>query len=212
MDNVLVIGANGATGRKVCELLEQANNYTPFAMVRHESQRNYFNNNNIKTVLGDLEENFKPAFKHIDKVIFAAGSGGNTGDDKTEAVDKQGAKTAIDFAKEAQIDKFVMLSSMGTDNPSQMKSLQTYLEAKKEADDHLKHSKLKYSIVQPGSLTHHKAAHQVNVSERLGDFGEISREDVAFALVYCLNEKHAPQKSFEMISGNTPIEKAIDEL
>ncbi len=210
MDDVLVIGANGKTGRLICKILEQADHYKPYAMLRHESQANYFKNNNIKTVIGDLEEDFSHAFKHTDKVIFAAGSGGNTGDDKTEAVDKNGAIKAIDYAEAAQIDKFVMLSSMGTENPSQMKSLQTYLEAKKAADEHLQSSQLDFSIVRPGSLTDNNASHKIQASERLGKFGEISREDVAFALVYCLNQKHAPKKTFEIIKGNTPIEEAIN--
>lgn len=212
MDNVLVIGANGQTGRIVCQILEKSDRYQPFAMIRHESQNNYFNNNNIKTVLGDLEDDFSHAFKHTDKVIFAAGSGGNTGDDKTKAVDEIGAKKAIDYAQDAGIDKFVMLSSMGTDNPSQMKSLQTYLEAKKAADEHLMASKLDYSIVRPGSLTNQKATHEIKVSERLGQAGKIPREDVAFTLVYSLNKKHAPKSTFELISGDTPIEEAVANI
>lgn len=62
------------------------------------------------------------ALTQIDKVIFAAGSGGK----KVIEVDQNAAIRLIDAAKKAGISKFVMLGTMGTDDPSQGGDLEEY--------------------------------------------------------------------------------------
>ncbi|MFB0909561.1 MAG: NAD(P)H-binding protein, partial [Flavobacterium sp.] len=77
MENILVAGANGTTGKKVVALLNESPYFNPIAMVRKVEQQAYFKAKNIETVLGDLEGDVSPLFTDsIDKVIFAAGSGG----------------------------------------------------------------------------------------------------------------------------------------
>jgi uncharacterized protein YbjT (DUF2867 family) len=82
--------------------------------------------------MADLEENLNHAVKNADKVIFAAGSKGKN----VIGVDQEGAKKMIDAAKNGGLGKFVMLSSMGADNPSVRDELEDYLKAKKNADDY----------------------------------------------------------------------------
>ena len=65
------------------------------ALLRKESQKQNFESNKVDFFIGDLEKDFSDAFQNVDKVIFAAGSGGSTGDAKTVAVDQEGAKKAI---------------------------------------------------------------------------------------------------------------------
>ena len=92
---MLVIGANGKTGKIISRLLKASKSYIPYAMIRSEDQKPYFQDLGIETRYGDLEQDFSEAFNQIDKVIFAAGSGGATGDDKTLAVDEKGAIKGI---------------------------------------------------------------------------------------------------------------------
>ena len=80
-------------------------------MVRKKEQSVQFEKEGIKSVLGDLENDISDAIKNIDRVIFAAGSGGKN----VVGVDQDGAKRLIDAAKSAKVKKFVMLSSMGAD-------------------------------------------------------------------------------------------------
>ncbi|MEJ9228444.1 NAD(P)H-binding protein [Peribacillus butanolivorans] len=78
-------------------------------------------------------------------IIFSAGPGPKTGPDKTTAVDKNRAIKLIDAAKMKGIDLFVMIS----DNPQQaQETLRHYLEAKHDADEHLKASGMTYTIVR----------------------------------------------------------------
>tara|TARA_R110002124_G_C8697964_1_gene493701 strand:+ start:38 stop:460 length:423 start_codon:yes stop_codon:yes gene_type:complete len=139
MENILVAGANGTTGKKIVDLLNKSQNFNPIAMVRKEEQQAYFKNQNIQTVLGDLEADVTSVFTNpIDRVIFAAGSAGKN----VIGVDQEGAKKLIDASKKANIKKFVMLSSMGADEPEEATQLQEYLKAKHNADEYLKSSGL----------------------------------------------------------------------
>lgn len=212
MENILIIGANGNTGRKVVDDLQKIEGYNPVAMVRKDEQKNRFEENGVDARKGDLEKDFSEAFENIDKVIFAAGSGGATGDDKTEAVDKKGAIKAIDIASKKNVNKFVMLSSMGTDAPDKTDGLETYLKAKKAADEHLKKSDVNYTIVQPGGLTNDDGTGKVELENKLGKFGQISREDVARTLTASLEDDTAKNSSFELLKGEQSIEEALKKL
>ena len=149
MENILVAGANGTTGKKIVNLLKSSQYFNPIAMVRKEEQMDQFKKENIDTVLADLEQDVSHSMKGIDKVIFAAGSGG----EKVIEVDQEGAKKLITASGKSKIKKFVMLSSMGADAPEKAENLKKYLEAKHNADEYLKASDLTYTIVRPGSLT-----------------------------------------------------------
>ena len=209
MQNILVIGANGKTGRIITDILRDSSEFKPFAMVRNEVQQPYFENQGIDTRLGDLEKDFSNAFKGMHKVIFAAGSGGATSDEKTVDVDQKGAIRAIDLAVAHKLQKFVMLSSMGTDNPYRIEGLKQYLKSKKAADDYLRESGLVYTIVQPGGLTNKQGNEMVEIAKKLKKFGEISREDVAKALVYALEIQRVKNNSFEVISGEDDLKERM---
>jgi len=205
MENILVAGANGTTGKKIVNLLNASQYFEPIAMVRKEEQRAQFENENIKTVLGDLEKDVSHTLKDVDKVIFAAGSGGK----KVKAVDENGAKKLIKESEKQNVKRFVMLSSMGADNPSQSDDLQEYLEAKQNADEYLRKSSIPYTIVRPGSLTNEKGIGKIKLEEKLDSFGEISRDDVAQTLVRVLHDNADVNDTFEIIKGETLIGDAI---
>lgn len=210
MEKILVIGANGSTGNHIVNLLQHIDRYHVKVMLRKQNQAENFAES-VEVYIGDLEENFEDAFKHVDKVIFAAGSGSSTGDDKTIAIDQEGAKRAVDYAEQHNLKKFVMLSSMGTDAPEKVKGLETYLKAKKNADDYLKKSSLNFSIAKPGSLTNKEATNAIKLVEGSVN-GEISREDVAYVLVKCLQTDVCKNKSFGFITGETDIDDALKQM
>ena len=209
MENILVAGANGTTGKKIVNLLNESQYFNPIAMVRKEEQIAYFKAKNIETVLADLEQDVSVAFnKTIDKVVFAAGSGGK----KVVEVDQEGAKRLIDASNKNNVKKFVMLSSMGADRPQQAEQLQDYLKAKHNADEYLKSSGLNYSIVRPGSLTNGDLTNKIQLDTKLNKSGEISRNDVAQTLVRSLNDDVANNATFEILKGETLIGDALNKV
>ncbi|MBJ7880387.1 SDR family oxidoreductase [Gelidibacter salicanalis] len=205
MENVLVAGANGTTGKQIVKLLSETQYFKPVAMVRSKDQMKQFQKDGIETVLGDLEKDVSHAVKDIDKVIFAAGSGGKN----VIGVDQDGAKRLIDASKNANIKKFVMLSSMGADAPEEADELKDYLKAKHNADEHLKSSGLNYAIVRPGSLNNDKPTNHIQLQTKLSQQGAISRADVAQTLVRVLNDDTANKVSFEILNGDMLIGKAL---
>ena len=208
MENILVAGANGTTGKKVVNLLKASQYFNPVAMVRKEEQLAQFKNEGIDTVLGDLEEDLTHTVKNIDKVIFAAGSGGK----KVVAVDQEGAKSLMDVSKKASVKRFVMLSSMGADNPDAAEDLKEYLKAKHNADEYLKQSDLNYMIVRPGTLTNEKGTGKISLKKHFEEHGTITRDDVAQTLVHSLHENAGTNETFEILEGETLIGKALDAV
>ncbi|EDP97732.1 SDR family oxidoreductase [Kordia algicida OT-1] len=207
-ENILVAGATGNTGNKVVNLLKQSQYFNPIAMVRKEEQRAQFENKNIETVMGDLEEDLSNAVKNVDKIIFAAGSNGK----KVIAVDQEGAKRLIDAGKKERVKKFVMLSSMGADQPEKAGDLQDYMQAKANADDYLRISTLDYAIVRPGTLTNEAGLGKIKLGDQLDRSGEISRDDVAQTLVRSLHDDAAHNRTFEILKGESLIADEMDKV
>ncbi len=208
MEKILVAGANGTTGKKIISILKESNKYEPIAMVRKEEQALHFKNEGVETILADLENDVSQTTKGIDRVIFAAGSGGK----KVKEVDQEGAKKLMDASKEKGVKKFIMLSSMGADNPEKAEELKDYLKAKHNADEYLKQSGVEYTIVRPGSLTNEDGNGKIDLDNKLNKRGEISRRDVAETLVGSLDESVAKNKTFEILKGNTYIKAALEKI
>ena len=207
-ENVLVAGATGNTGQKVINLLNQSQYFNPIAMVRKEEQKAQFESKNIETVMGDLEEDLSNTTKNIDRVVFAAGSNGK----KVIAVDQEGAKRLIDASKKNHVKKFVMLSSMGADQPEKAGDMKEYMQAKANADDYLRISTLDYAIVRPGELTNEAGIGKIKLGDNLEKSGSISRDDVAQTLVRSLHDEAAHNRTFEILKGEEMIGNAMDKV
>jgi len=205
--NILIAGANGTTGRIIVQLLKDSDTYWPIAMVRKQEQKDRFEQENVATVIADLEKDLSHAVKNADKVIFAAGSKGKN----VIGVDQDGAKGLVDAAKDAGIKKFVMLSTMGADNPSVSEEMEDYLKAKQNADEYLKASGLDYTIVRPGSLTNEEGTGRILLKKKIESFGKITRADVAKTLVGVLDDDVMKNQVFEILAGETLIKKAITD-
>jgi uncharacterized protein YbjT (DUF2867 family) len=208
MENILVAGANGTTGKQIVNLLKSSQYFNPIAMVRKEEQQKQFEADGVETVLADLTQDLTHTIKNIDKVIFAAGSGGKN----VVEVDQEGAKRLMAVAKMANANKFVMLSSMGADNPESVEDLQDYMKAKQNADEHLKGSGLNYTIVRPGTLNNNKGKGKIELNEKLNKQGEISRADVAQTLVKALHDDAPKNTTFEILQGDTLIGEAMNQI
>lgn len=208
---VLVIGANGLTGRRIVRLLEEGP-HEPVAMIRDPAQAGSFSERGVDTVVADLEAPLDPALEGIDAVIFAAGSGSKTGPDKTLAVDRDGAVRSIAAVEAAGIRRYLMLSSMRADPRSEGHPISHYLRAKGIADEHLRRSELDWTIVRPGRLTNERGTGKVALAPQLEPGGSIPRDDVAAVLVACLDRRYTQRATFDLLSGDTPIDEALGRL
>jgi uncharacterized protein YbjT (DUF2867 family) len=148
------------------------------------------------------------------RVAFCAGSGSSTGPDATLRVDLLGAIRTVDLAEELGIGRYVMLSSMAADDPLRgSEAIRHYLAAKHAADRILLASGLDATIVRPGGLTHDEPTGRVEVGvPRLERRGTIPRADVAAVMARCLDDPASIGATFELLSGDTPIDEAVAGL
>ena len=77
--------------------------------------------------------------------------------------------------------------------------------------EQLEASGLDYTIVRPGGLTDEPPRGLVTLGNGL-DRGEIPRADVAATLAAALLTSTTVGKTFELVSGETPIEAALAQL
>lgn len=206
---VLVIGANGRIGRQVCSLAAESG--VPVrAMVRHRAEEPLFEEQGIETVQGDLEGDFREALEGCDQVLFAAGSGPHTSADRTLLVDLHGAVRAIQFAEEAGVSRFVMLSALrATDPLVGPESLRPYLAAKYAADLILQRSSLPHVILRPGKFTDDEPTGLVSTDPDQSLGIDISRGNVALALFAILRNPEIVDREIPLVDGDRSVDAVI---
>ncbi|WP_026843553.1 NAD(P)-binding oxidoreductase [Brumicola pallidula] len=210
MKNTLIIGASGQIGKQLTKLMLNDGQKVS-ALVRDKSKLSDIKDENLSIVEEDLTNDFSHALTDCTNVVFAAGSGGGTGAEKTLLIDLWSACKAADYAKAHKIKHFVMVSSIGADAPDEgPQEMQPYLIAKHMADEHLMRSGLHYSIIRPGALTDDEATGRFT-SQRPenDDDAKITRADVAHALMYCVNNPPHENSVTELFNGDKKIAEAF---
>ncbi len=207
---VAVIGANGGIGRRLLPRLHDVG-HDPIGVVRDEEQFDSIREREGTPRLGDLEGTFASALKDVDAVVFTAGSGGSTGWDKTLMVDLWGARRVVDSCEEQDIDRYVMISARGAADPDTgYEPLRPYLVAKRCADDYLQQSDLAATILRPTTLTDEEGSGRISSAfAPAGGGPDVSRADVAAAVVACLDDDATIGHTIELYGGDTPVEEAV---
>ena len=212
--DVVVAGGHGQIALRLERLLA-ARGDSARGLVRNPDHFDDVSAAGAQPVLADLESDIdiRPVIAGADAIVFAAGAGPGSGEARKRTMDLGGAVKLIEAAKAAGIRRYVIVSSMGADHPERASgTFGAYLAAKSTADNALRASGLDYTVVRPGGLTDDPGTGTVDVSERLGRRGQIPRDDVAAALVAVLDAPNTIGKTFEILSGATPVDEAINAL
>ena len=215
---VLVAGANGQTARQLVRMLVE-DGHEVRGLVRKEEQLSNVENDGAEPVLVDLEEDevdgkVGDAVQGCEAIIFAAGAGPGSGNERKETMDYGGAVKLIEAAEQHGVRRYLILSTIGADDPeSRGEKMQPYMRAKGKADARLRDSSgLDYTIIRPGKLTDDAGTGSVDAAESLGRYGEIPREDVARAFAATLDAENTYGKTIEILSGETPVEEAVKNI
>jgi uncharacterized protein YbjT (DUF2867 family) len=207
--DVLVAGGHGQIARRLLRLLAQQG-HTARGLIRNPDHVKDLEADGAHPVLCDLEtDDVRPHVGGADALVFAAGAGPGSGDARKRTLDLGGAVKCIEAAQELGVDRFLMVSSMGTRDIPQDGPMKPYLEAKRDADLALVDSGLRWTIVQPGRLTNEPGSGLVQLAPVIGHFGEIPRDDVALVLYQCLFAENTVHGSFELLGGTEPVEAAV---
>ncbi|MBM7070058.1 SDR family oxidoreductase [Actibacterium sp. 188UL27-1] len=183
---VLVAGATGKTGLRLTqELLDRG--HTPVALVRESSDTSTLPQG-VQLRQGDLTDLNDDVCDGCEAVVFAAGSGGDTSEEMTEKVDRDGAKALVDAAAKSHVARFVMLSTVGADDPNPEGDMAHYLQAKHDADEYLKASGLDYAILRPVALTTDDGTRDMKFGDDVDVGAKAARGDVAAVLARAVDE------------------------
>ena len=207
----LVIGANGQIGRMFCSKAHQAG-FPIRAMVREPDQAVQFQDQDIETVVADLEADFQGALQGCNQVVFTAGAGGS-GPDKTLLVDLYGAIRTVDYAKAQGIQRLIMVSAMRSLVPQDAPDfLRPYAAAKFAADHYLTTSGLPYLILLPGRLADEPASHRIRTFRDDSLPITVSRENVAECLLAALRHDGLCNQQIILLDGESDIDETFTNL
>jgi uncharacterized protein YbjT (DUF2867 family) len=210
--DILVAGGHGQIALQLLKILADQG-HRARGLIRRPDQAADLEAVGAIPVIGDLEndESLADHVRGADAVVFAAGAGPGSGDARKKTVDLGGAVKLADAAKAEGVRRYVIVSSIGAQDPTSLGgSMTAYLEAKAAADEYVQASGLDWTVVRPGSLTNDPGTGRVRVNRDLGERGPIPRADVAAVLAACLTTPATIGQTFELFTGDTPIAEALD--
>lgn len=213
---IFLAGASRGVGREVAKCLTQQKLKVK-ALLRTEAARAELEAMGIEVVLGDalnVADVEKAMLGPISVVISAIGGLPKDG----QRADFLGNKNLIDLAVKAEVQKFILVSSIGSGNsaaaipPSALATLAPVLVEKEQAEKHLIESGLTYTVIRPGGLKSEPATGNGVLTEDPRIAGTIHRADVGQLICRCLNSDRANNKILsavdrQMIYGQPEFEE-----
>lgn len=203
--SIFLAGASRGVGREIAKCL-MAQNQKVIALLRAEASRPELEAMGIKVVMGDALDSaaVEQAIltnEPIQAVISTIGGLPKDG----QRADFLGNKNLIDAAVKANVQKFILISSIGSGEsavalpPQAMETLRSVLIEKEQAEKYLMASGLNYIIIRPGGLKSEPATGNGIITENYKVAGTIHRADVAELACKCLFSDPANNKIFSAI-------------
>src|SRR4051794_9504964 len=203
--DVLVAGGHGQVALHLLRLLAERGHHAR-GLIRNPDHAQDLERAGAVPVLCDLEtDDAVPHVGAAEAIVFAAGAGAGSGAERKRTVDYGGAVKLIEAAEQLGVQRYLMVSSMGADDPgSAPEAMRPYQQAKHDADEALAASSLAWTIVRPGGLTDEPGSGRVAVAERLGRSGFVPRAGVAPVLVGGPTSPRDVGRTFEPLEGDVP--------
>jgi uncharacterized protein YbjT (DUF2867 family) len=206
---VVVAGGHGQVGVRLLALLAHGGHQAR-GLIRNPDHAADLSAIGAEPVVCDMEQldDLTECCAGADAVVFAADAGPGSGPERKRTVDYGAAVKLM----EAGVSRYVMVSAISAGRPGEWsEQMRPYYEAKAGADERLMESGLDYTIVRPGGLTDDAGTGRVAIGTDL-DRGDIPRDDVAAVLVAVLETPGTVGKTFELVSGDTPVDEALRSL
>lgn len=143
-----------------------------------------------------------------DAALFAAGAGPGSGVARKDTVDRAASELFAAAAERAGVRRFVQISSPNIGRTTGDEVFDAYLAAKGAAEDDLRRRDLDWTILRPGRLTDDEPTGLVELAEKPLR-GSVPRADVAAVVVALLDRPGTSRRTYELISGHTPIPTAF---
>lgn len=220
ISTIFLAGASRGVGREVVDCLRKQSMNVK-VLLRSEIARTELEGMGIEVVNGDAlnaaeVEGAMLSGNPLDAVISTIGSLPKDG----QRSDYWGNKNLIDAAVKAGVQKFILISSIGSGNsapallPPALETLGAVLVEKDKAERYLSESGLTYTIIRPGGLKSLPATGNGVLTEDPTVAGTIHRADVAQLVCRCLTSKRANNKVLsavdrQMVYGQPEFEEFV---
>jgi uncharacterized protein YbjT (DUF2867 family) len=209
---IAIAGAHGQIALHLCSLLSAGGDEV-IGLIRNPDHAQDVTARGATPVLCDLErasaEELAEAISGADAAVFAAGAGPGSGAERKLTVDRDGAIKLLDAARAADVPRYLIISSVGAENPPTGDEVfEVYLRAKAEADEAVRASDREWTVVRPGRLTDNPATDRVQV--QIDPFrGEVTRADVAAVVAGLLRDPRAAGRVLYVNGGTEPVDQAL---
>ncbi|MGB3512709.1 MAG: SDR family oxidoreductase [Microcoleaceae cyanobacterium] len=201
-------GASRGVGREIAKCLVEQN-YQVKALLRSLDSQGELEAMGIKVVMGNAlalvgVETAMAGDEPIKAVISTIGGLPKDG----ERADYLGNKNLIDAAVKAKVQKFILISSIGSGessaalSPQVLSTLGPVLVEKEKAEKYLIDSGLTYTVIRPGGLKSEPATGNGVLTTNCKVAGTIHRADVAQLVCKCLISEAANNQVFSAIDRN----------
>ncbi|MGW8971658.1 NAD(P)H-binding protein [Streptomyces platensis] len=212
---IVIAGGHGQIALRLERLLAKRGDEVA-GIIRRPEQAGDVLAAGAEPVVCDLEsasvEDIARHMEGADAAVFAAGAGPGSGIERKDTVDRGAAAVFADAAEAAGVRRFLVVSSMGADREPPEGTdpvFAAYLRAKGAADADVRaRAGLDWTILRPGRLTNDPGTGLVALADATGR-GEVTRDDVAAALVALLDEPATIGRTLELIGGEVPVEDAV---
>lgn len=215
MSRIVILGGHGKVALHLARLLaDEGHDVT--SVFRNPEHHDEVARTGAAPVVADLEQldtdDMKSLLAGHDAVVWSAGAGGGN-PQRTIAVDREAAIRSMDAASAARVKRYVMISYFGShpdhgfaaDHP-----MHTYAEAKAAADDYLRRTSLKWTILGPSTLTNDPPTGLIDIGEQVS--GTVPRQDVAAVAAAVLAMPETAGLFIPFNLGRVPIREALSEL
>jgi nucleoside-diphosphate-sugar epimerase len=215
--HIFIAGASRNLGLEIAKCLV-AQKMQVTALLRSPATSTELETLGIKAVTGDAldaaaVEAAMAGGEPIHAVISTIGSLPK----EREKSDYLGNKNLIDAAVKAGVQKFILVSSIGSGDsaaalqPQVLETLGPVLIEKEKAENHLIESGMIYTVIRPGGLKSEPATGNGILTEDCRVAGSINRADVAQLVCQCLvsdaaNNKVLSAVDKQMVYGNPEFE------
>lgn len=210
---ITIIGGHGKIAQLVTPLLAAAG-HDVTSVVRNPDQISDVEDLGATGSLGDVAEldgaGIQKLIAGSDAVLWSAGAGGGS-PERTYAVDRDAAIRTMDAAVAEGVDRFVMVSYVGSgrDEVPEDNPFYHYAKAKAEADDHLRGTTLGWTILGPGQLTEEQGTGRIEFGDHVTQ-GETSRANVAEVIAQAIGRSDLSGATIRFRDGDIVIWEALD--
>lgn len=217
MTNIAIIGGHGKVALRLAPLLTQGGHEVT-SWIRKEEQAADIQETGASAKIIDIQEltteEIADQLEGVDVLVWSAGAGGGDAA-RTWALDRDAAIRSMDAAEKAGVGRYVMVSYLGAGpdhGVDESDDFYPYAEGKSQADEHLRRSSLRWTILGPGMLTLDEPSGKITVlaeGDEQPENADTSRANVAQVAQAVIADDSTIGRKIDFVDGDTEIAQAV---